>query len=48
MPIINAPTTPNNGGMETRVVVLKPILDRTAGQNNGGFEVRVKQESGTH
>lgn len=48
MPIVNAPAVTNNGGMETRVVVLKPILDRTAGQNTGGFETRVKQETGTH
>ena len=48
MPIVNAPKVTNNGGMETKVIVIKPVLDRTAGQNNGGYENRVVQEVGTH
>lgn len=48
MSIKNAPTTPNNGGYETRVSLSKVVTSRMAGQNNGGYELRVTQEQGTH
>ena len=46
--IANAPTTPNDGGFEKRVILSKPIVAKMAGHNDGGYEKHATQESGTH
>jgi hypothetical protein len=49
--ILNAPTTPNTGGYETKVKPA-PVADKTAGSNASmaanAYEQRVSQETGTH
>jgi hypothetical protein len=50
--VVNAPTTPNNGGYENRTSLSKVLHSRTEGTNAGSaanvFETRVSQEQGTH
>jgi hypothetical protein len=50
--VVNAPTTPNNGGYENRTSLSKVLHEKTEGTNASGaahdFEARVSQEQGTH
>lgn len=54
MPVLNrgAFEDVDTGGFETRVTVIKPVVDVTAGANATSaahtFEGRVVQEAGTH